>query len=174
MHPINFIPKLDDPAGRRQRPVLNLWPLAISAAGLFMLSWLLRHFAPTPQTMMIWLGLLALAALLFVLAQQNNIFAAPMKSRIQPKHAEVVSQSLAEIKIEPVAVTSRQILTQLNGVNKSDDAWAEAVAAYERSMRHLAAGKPGSRTEAQTSARELARLQGLLVQASQPHLPLGL
>ena len=64
--------------------------------------------------------------------------------------------------------------TLLNEVVKPDEAWAAAVISYEAAMQRLAAGKPGSRSEAQTRALELARLQGLLIQASRPHLPLGL
>lgn len=174
MPPIDFIPKLDDSTGRRSRPALNLWPLVISAIGLFALSWLLRRFAPTPQTIMTWVGLLALAALLFVLVQHNNVFAGPLKSRLQPKHAEAITLSFAETQPEAEVAAIRQFSTHSNGSIKSDDAWAEAVAAYEYAMQRLAAGKPGSRIEAQTSALELARLQSLLVQASRPHLPLGL
>lgn len=174
MHPIDFIPKLNNSAGRRPRPMVNLWPLVISAAGLFILSWLLRRFAPTPQTMMVWIGVLALAALIFFLAQQHSFFTAPMKSRLQPEQAEAVNQFVVEIKTEPSAVTQRQLSTPLNGITRNDEAWADAVTAYERAMQHLAAGRPGSRIEAQTSALELARLQGLLMQASQPHLPLEL
>jgi len=174
MHPIDFIPKLDNSTGRRSQPALNLWPLVMSAAGLFMLSWLLRRFAPTHRTMVVWIGLLVLAALLFFLAQQYNFFASPTKSRLQPQPVEAVRQSLAEIEIAPPPVIQRQLLTPLHGISKNDEAWAEAVTAYERAIQHLAAGRPGSRIEAQTSALELARLQGLLMQASQPHLPLGL
>jgi len=124
--------------------------------------------------MLIWLGLVVLATLLFILVWHENIYAAPMDSQLQPKHAEAVRLSAVEIKVDAWVIKNPQLSTQWNCSNRSDEAWAEAVAAYECAMQHLAAGKPGSRIEAQTSALELARLQGLLMQASQPHFPLGL
>ena len=174
MTPHDFFPKLTDLSDRRSHSGVSLLPLGIGAASLFALTWLLRRFAPTPQTVVTVVVLCVLAALLFTLARRTNAFTeqAPVA---KPVTQATASNSLIDVsKIEAAAVTLRQRSTPLNSADKSDEAWAAAVISYEAAMRRLAVGKPGSRSEAQTSALELARLQGLLIRASQPHLPLGL
>lgn len=175
MRTTHFTPKLDDPAGHHSRPALNLWPLGISAVLLFGLSYLLRRFVQTPQTLLAAVVLVGFAALLFFLIRQNNVFTGLAKPGIQPSNTDTASHSVTGAASDSASPAARQLSTTLpSGLNKADEAWAEAVVAYECAMWRLAEGKPGSRTEAQTSALELARLQGLLMQASQPHLPLGL
>jgi len=174
MHPTDFAPKLDNSAGDRSQSALRLWPLGVSTAAFFALSWLLRRFTPTSQTMMAWLGVLALAVLFVVWVRQKNIFIPPTKSRLRPDLVESIHVLRVEAKDKTEVVADRQFWTLFKDSNKPDEAWAEAVAAYEGAMQRLAAGRPGSRIEAQTSALELTRLQGLLIRAALPHLPLGL
>ena len=174
MTPYDFFPKLTDFSDRRSHSGVGLLPWGVGAASLFALTWLLRRFAPTPQAVVTVIALCVLAALLFTLVRRNNAFTE--HARIAKPVAQATeSNSLIDVpKTEVAAVALRQPSTPLNSADKSDEAWAAAVISYEAAMRRLAIGEPGSRSEAQTSALELARLQGLLIRASQPHLPLGL
>lgn len=174
MTPHDFFPKLTDFSGRRSRPVVGLLPLAVGAASLFALSWLLRRFAPTPQTVVTVVALCILAALLFALVRRNNAFTEPTRAANPVAQATVSDTPVDVSGTQAAAATPQQSSTLSNSADKSDEAWAAAVISYEAAMQRLAVGRPGSRFEAQTSALELARLQGLLIQASQPHLPLGL
>lgn len=171
MHPLDFFPKLDDLAGRRSRPVVNLWPLVVSAVLLFAISWALRRFAQAPHALMVGFGLVVLAAVFFVLLRRNDAFSAPAQAGKQAERSRTVTPSFDGARVELASVAVQPLSTS---ALKTDEAWVDAVASYENAIRRLAAGKPGSRLDAQSSALELARLQGLLIQASQPHLPLGL
>ena len=174
MTPHDFFPKLADFSDRRSHSGAGLLPLGVGAASLFALTWLLRRFAPTPHAVTIAVALCVLAALLFTLARRNNAFTEHAQAAKPIAQATASNSPIDMSKTEAAVVTLWQHSTPLNRVGKSDEAWAAAVISYEAAMRRLAVGEPGSRSEAQTRALELARLQGLLIRASQPHLPLGL
>lgn len=170
----DFFPKLTDFSGRRSRPGVGLLSLGVGAAALLALNWLLRRFAPAPQTVVTVVVLCILVGMLVALVRRNIEFTEQSRRAGPAPHSTTFTAAIDESGIKATPVAMQQRSTPLNETDNSDAAWAAAVVSYEAAMQRLAAGKLGSRTEAQTSALELARLQGLLVQASRPHLPLGL
>ncbi len=174
MPALNFILKSTGATRRRSWPALNLRPLGISALALLALSWLVRRLQPTLETLASGLVLILIAGVFFLLVRESFPFFVPTTARERPEHVQADSVGADQAKVWSAAEAIKENPVPWSGSHRSDQAWAEAVAAYESAMWHLAEGKPGSRTEARTSALELARLQGLLLHASQPHLPLGL
>ena len=174
MTPNDFFPKLTDFSGRRSRPGVGLLSLGVGAASLLALSWLLRRFAPTPHTVVTVVVLCILVGMLVALVRRNNEFTGQARAASPALHVSASTAAIDASGIEATSVAMQQQSAALTAAINSDEAWAAAVVSYEAAMQRLAAGQPGSRSDAQTSALELARLQGLLVRASRPHLPLGL
>lgn len=170
----DFFPKLTDFSGRRTRPGVGLLTLGVAAVSLLALSWLLRRFAPAPQTVVTVVVLCVLACTLVVLLRRNSSVIEQVRTTNPVMNSKANGPTIDESGTKTTLVAQQHRSTLLKDTAKSDEAWAAAVISYETAMQRLAAGKPGSRFEAQTRALELARLQGLLIQASRPHLPLGL
>ena len=170
----NFLLKLTDSSGWRARPGIGLLTLGAAVASLSALSWLLRRFAPAPQAVVTVVVLCVLTCMLVALLRRDSAVTERVRTAGPVMDFKANGLPIDESGTKAALIAMQHRSTLLNEVVKPDEAWAVAVISYEAAMQRLAAGKPGSRSEAQTRALELARLQGLLIQASRPHLPLGL